>query len=86
RGLKNLKSFILRQLEYDPTNKNKKRVAENTGYWTLAYRTWRIDFTYAETTIGVLQIYSGYTAVELKAADDAYADKKLHQLFCSEFA
>ncbi|MBC7742640.1 MAG: tRNA (N6-threonylcarbamoyladenosine(37)-N6)-methyltransferase TrmO [Bdellovibrionaceae bacterium] len=86
RGLKNLKSFILRQLEYDPTNKNKKRVAENTGYWTLAYRTWRIDFTYAETTIGVLQIYSGYTVEELKAGDDSYADKKLHQLFCSEFA
>jgi tRNA-Thr(GGU) m(6)t(6)A37 methyltransferase TsaA len=81
--LAEIKTFILRQLEYDPTNKNKKRVEEKLGYWTLAYRTWRIDFSSNENTIGILAIRSGYTEEELKSETDSYGDKKTHIKFNS---
>ena len=80
-GLKEIKPFILRQLEFDPTNKNKKRVEEKLGYFTIAYRTWRIDFTLADSVVGILQVHSGYSPAELLDFTDHYADKKLHQLF-----
>ena len=81
---KELRPFILRQLEYDPINSDKKRVSEDAGYWTLAYRTWRIDFTVGETIIGVLAIRSGYTPEELRDGHDTYLDKKLHQDFADQ--
>ncbi len=81
-----IKNFISRQLEYDPLNKKKKRITSQLGYWTLAYRTWRIDYSVNETNIAVLAICSGYTAEELADLNtDTYQDKKLHQKFFKEF-
>lgn len=85
RGQNELKTFILRQLEYDPTNSAKKRVEENQGYWTLAYRTWRADFSASENQIGVLSIRSGYSEEDLQSLEDQYKDKELHRKFLSEF-
>lgn len=84
-GLSALKTFICRQLEYDPLNSNKKRVVPMLGYFTLSYRTWRVDFTESENTIAVLGIRSGYTEQELKDFQDPYSDKKIHRLYCKEF-
>ncbi|AGH95667.1 tRNA (N6-threonylcarbamoyladenosine(37)-N6)-methyltransferase TrmO [Pseudobdellovibrio exovorus] len=85
-GLRELKAFILRQLEYDPTNSDKKRVTSNGHYWTLAYRTWRIDFSLSEKQIGILSIRSGYTDEELQDLNtDTYQDKETHRLFSREF-
>lgn len=84
-GLNELKIFITRQLEYDPINKNKKRVDENMGYYTLSYRTWRVDFTLAENSVGILSIRSGYSEQDLdeSSADynDKYGDKTLHRSY-----
>ncbi|MGZ3727453.1 MAG: tRNA (N6-threonylcarbamoyladenosine(37)-N6)-methyltransferase TrmO [Pseudobdellovibrio sp.] len=85
-----LKSFIQRQLEYDPLNSDKKRVAKNDLHGhTLSYRTWRIDFTHAENTIGILAIRSGYTETELdeksESYEDKYNDKQSHRKFNKEF-
>jgi tRNA (adenine37-N6)-methyltransferase len=80
-GVPEIKTFIQRQLEFDPTNKDKKRVEEKSGYWTLAYRTWRIDFSHADDVIGILNLHSGYTEEDLKQFEDKYADKKLHREF-----
>lgn len=85
RGQNEIKTFVLRQLEYDPTNKDKKRVEENHGYWTLAYRTWRVDFSLSENQIGVLSIRSGYSDEDLKNFEDPYKDKDLHRKFTTEF-
>lgn len=85
KGQKELKTFIQRQLEYDPVNKDKKRVEETHGYWTLAYRTWRVDFSLSEDQIGILAIRSGYSEEDLKNEKDPYKDKVLHQLFIREF-
>lgn len=84
-NLKEIRPFIFRQLEYDPTNKNKKRVEEFQNYWSLAYRTWRIDFTIGENSIGILSIRSGYSEQDLMEFEDKYNDKKIHRLFNKEF-
>lgn len=80
-----IKNFILRQLEYDPTNKDKKRLEEQPGYWTLCYRTWRIDFTITEQIISILGLRSGYTSDDLNDSSDPYQDKNLHNHFNREY-
>ena len=80
-GLPELKTFIIRQLEYDPTNTNKKRVENFGGYWTLSYRTWRADFILIETQASIIGIRSGYTEEEIINNSDPYSDKELHKKF-----
>ena len=80
-GLKELRPFITRQLEYDPTNASKKRVEKNSSYWTLSYRTWRVDFLSTDDTIGIMAIRSGYSEDEIANPTDPYLDKSLHQKF-----
>lgn len=84
-----VRAFINRQLEYDPVNSEKKRVESNGHTYTLSYRTWRVDFTFAEGTIGVLGIRSGYSPEELDEKSlgyvDTYQDKSLHRKFNLEF-
>lgn len=80
-----IRSFIIRQLEYDPTNQSKKRVEQYQSYWSLSYRTWRIDFTFSEDTIGILSLRSGYSDQELLEFEDKYSDKKIHRSFNKEY-
>lgn len=84
-GLKELKPFIYRQLQYDPTNSDKKRVEQNQSYWTLSYRTWRVDFILVDKTVSILGVRSGYSKSDMLSAQDVYKDKKLHHAFQSEF-
>ena len=54
----------------------------------LAYRTFRIHFSYDESTRSVLlqRISSGYTADDLRVgAEDKYGDKQLHRDFLVRF-
>lgn len=78
-----IQDFILRQLEYDPTNTRKKRVQAQLGFFTLSYRTFRIDFTLTENIVAILSIYSGYTSTELESEDDPYSDKVIHRRITS---
>lgn len=84
-----IKAFITRQLEYDPINESKKRVESHGHSYTLAYRTWRIDFTFSENTVGVLAIRSGYSSDDLNESapeySDPYKDKNIHRKFNLEF-
>lgn len=84
-GLKELKTFIKRQLEYDPTDKSKKRVKDHKHFHTLAYRTWRADFIVIDDAVSVLQIYSGYSPKDLDSELDKYQDKPVHRIFIKEF-
>lgn len=84
-GLKDLKPFIIRQLEYDPTDKTKKRVKNNKHFFTLAYRTWRADFVVIDESVTVLQIHSGYSPLDLDSEIDKYKDKPIHRIFIKEF-
>lgn len=84
-GVKEMRTFIQRQLEYDPTNSDKKRVAQNGHIWTLSYRTWRVDFSFHDNIVGVLSINTGYSEDDLKNFEDQYKDKAVHRLFKKEF-
>ena len=81
-----IKPFILRQLQYDPTNSDKKRVNQNKALWTLSYRTWRIDFIISELTVAVLDIRTGYSDEDLNNLEDKYSDKKIHRKFTKHFS
>lgn len=81
-----LRSFISRQLEYDPTNAEKKRVEFIQSYWVLAYRTWRVDFIVQDKTVAILGIRTGYSDEDLANPDDKYQDKELHRKFIKNFA
>ena len=80
-GVKELRPFIKRQLEYDPTNTVKKRVEKNASYWTLSYRTWRIDFLVASDEVGITALRSGYSSEEISHSEDIYQDKEIHRQF-----
>ncbi len=80
-GIKEIRPFIKRQLEFDPTNSEKKRVEKNNSFWTLSYRTWRIDFLVAADEIGITGIRSGYSLEEMNQPVDTYQDKEIHRQF-----
>jgi tRNA-Thr(GGU) m(6)t(6)A37 methyltransferase TsaA len=43
-GTHQIRAFAKHQLEFDPTDAERKRVTEHGSGYRLAYRTWRIDF------------------------------------------
>jgi tRNA-Thr(GGU) m(6)t(6)A37 methyltransferase TsaA len=98
KGLLQLRDFLLAQLQYEPLDQARKRVATlyaEKGLHQIAYRTWRADFTLDENEqrIEVTAIYSGYKVSELalnpdpKAAveNDRYRDHDLHRQFNASF-
>lgn len=89
QGVDELRPFITRQLEYDPTNAKKKRVEKQNDLYVLAYRTWRITFVHSDNIVGLISIHSGYTDEELNEQNvtylDQYKDKRIHRLFNQEF-
>lgn len=60
QNLSQLQDFILNQLEYDPTNADKKRVSTEGANHVLAYKTWRVLFNVnsANTETAVLKTKS----------------------------
>jgi len=84
RGLGTLRSFIERELSWRPTHATRKRIEpRGPDCWTLAYRTWRIDYTLCNTQqeVRIERIRSGYTEEERNTSSDPYADKALHRDF-----
>jgi hypothetical protein len=84
-GLSQLRGFLMRQLEFDPLDSQRKRVnpAPQGGH-VLAYRTWRAMFSLDEVArkITIEWIKSGYDANDLaEGSEDPYADKDLHRRF-----
>jgi tRNA (adenine37-N6)-methyltransferase len=91
RGVTQLRGFLQAQLEYDPLDADRKRVAdsplssEGTKLHRISYRTWRADFLISGKDVRVVDLSSGYTTDELQASDDPYSDKALHRTFCEKF-
>lgn len=77
------------QLALDPTNRKRKRVKQlSSGLWELAFRTWRIEFSYDEMGMSVVieSIGSAYSVEDLlPESEDPYLDKDLHRGFISIF-
>lgn len=84
-----LLSFAQVQLCRGPFDDTRRRVVvdENAGTGTLAYRTFRIDFSYnlEYRAITLMAVRSGYSAEELADSTDKYGDKPLHLAFLAEF-
>ncbi|MGZ5280458.1 MAG: tRNA (N6-threonylcarbamoyladenosine(37)-N6)-methyltransferase TrmO [Pseudobdellovibrionaceae bacterium] len=82
-----LTNFLLQQLQFDPLNTKKKRLkilSKTEG--TLAYRTWRAQFTVQDQGIQILKIFSGYSTDDLSnAGADTYQDKDIHRAFLERF-
>lgn len=87
QGLSQIEDFILNQLEYDPTNSDKKRVSADGTDYVLAYKTWRVRFTLdeASTAVNAHSLFSGYSAEDLANPADPYADKNIHREFLRRF-
>lgn len=83
-GLSQLRGFLQHQLEYEPTNKKKKRVFAQGDSFVIAYRTWRAEFTVDGNKVQIVQIFSGYTEEDLNLDFDQYNDKDLHKIFKSK--
>lgn len=79
--LNQLRSFLLHQLEYEPTNSKKKRVKAEGSDFVIAYRTWRARFQIQEKSVLVSDIFSGYSEEDLLSDEDPYQDKILHREF-----
>jgi tRNA (adenine37-N6)-methyltransferase len=89
RGVTQLEGFLISQLEFDPIDSERKRVAvlEETSVqptsrtehsaptYRIAYRTWRADFRIKDKTVVVTRISSGYSAEDLNASSSGYDDK-----------
>jgi len=77
-----IRSFTLDRLSTSPLDKKRTRLLNLTPDGaTLAYRTWRLDFTVAKQTVTIQRIYSGYSPAELEDSEDKYGDKPLHRKF-----
>lgn len=84
-----LLSFARVQLASGPFDDTRRRLVINEANCSgiLAYRTFRMDFSYDKQTrqIRLKSVKSGYSAEELTDGTDKYGDKPLHVAFLSEF-
>lgn len=85
-GLTLLEPFINRQLQYQPTDTQRKRVKRlSETDLRLSYKTWRIDFKLEGSNVKVCEVYSGYTPRQLDEHEDPYLDKDIHRKFIQNF-
>lgn len=84
-----LLSFVQVQLCHGPFDDSRRRLHVNkeSCEGVLAYRTFRINFTYNENIrqIRLLSIFSGYSKLEILEEFDQYGDKSLHKSFSQRF-
>lgn len=90
-GKVKLLPFITLQLEADPVKGKRKRIKQDEGgdpaRFVLARRTWRIrfDVDHDSRSVRVLDVFSCYSAADLRSGDDPHDDKDVHQRFNEHF-
>jgi len=70
------------------SSRRRLTVDENAKTGVLAYRTFRIHFSYDELSriVRLQKIASGYTSADLNSGtEDKYGDKQLHRDFIANF-
>ncbi len=85
------KAYLLRNLEYQPTNSRHKRVRieEGKNTYHLALKTWRLFFEIDELhkKILIVKAFPGYSDTKLKEElSDPHNDKAIHKAFVKAFA
>ena len=85
-----LLSFARVQLASGPFDESRRRISTDEGSLTgvLAYRTFRLEFSYEceKRTVLLCGIRSGYSEDELLDSVDKYGDKALHREFLLSFS
>ena len=83
-------NFARCQLSVNPLDTTRRRVRVEASSRTaeLAFRTFRIDFSFDKNARKILLkgIRSGYSVQELETPEDRYGDKPLHREFLLHFA
>lgn len=77
----NFSEIIENQLEYEPTQNHSKRVCVLEDGNVYSYKTWRVQFFVEADTVVIRDVWSGYSAAELKDSMDLYSDKEIHRKF-----
>jgi tRNA (adenine37-N6)-methyltransferase len=89
-GLSQIGEALNVQLSSEPLDGERKRISrgDTEGQWCLAYRTWRIIFEadLEKHRINVLELKSGYTAIDMSNNLDTYGDKQIHREFLVHFS
>lgn len=83
-------AFILDQLKRDPLNSTKKRVRcvdTDKNIYLLAFRTWRVTFSYdlQNSSSHIEKITTGYTEQDFNDEADKHGNKALHKKFMKLF-
>jgi tRNA-Thr(GGU) m(6)t(6)A37 methyltransferase TsaA len=96
QGENRLRGFIEEQLRYRPLDQSRKRVSEiktsqmdSIIHFQVAFRTWRLSariFGSPLPKLEILDVFSGYTSLELAELADPFGDKALHRLFGQTFS
>jgi tRNA-Thr(GGU) m(6)t(6)A37 methyltransferase TsaA len=82
-GLTEFRNVLEQQLQFDPLDRQKKRVKITETGGVLAYKTWRARFELSadRRALHVTEIFSGYNQSELESELDRWADKAIHRRF-----
>ncbi len=83
----NLIQLIDVTLSLQPFPKKENRISENSdGTFTIAVKTWRIKFIVENSTVTLLDIFSGYDDAHLSGAKKSrWNDLPIHQKFVEKF-
>ena len=87
-GFDDIENVLNAQFTNSPFQKNRKRLKISKKEGTLfSYRTWRFQIKIIESKklIEILDLFSGYSNLELKNGVDPYLDKELHRRFTKCF-
>ncbi len=80
-----ISTIVIRQLEFEPTQKKIKRVKAKDDHYIFSYKTWRFSFYFDEVKISLFKVESGYSSEEMIEHRDPYNDKAIHRNFNKEF-
>lgn len=83
-GVTQLRPFLEQQLEYEPFDRERKRISPGPTEKTyiLAYRTWRVLWRpTGERSLVVDSFFSGYSEEDLLGSEDKWGDKGVHRSF-----
>lgn len=86
-GAPDLRQVVETQLALRAADARRQRLGIlPDGRKFLAFRTWRIVFKEENDSVGIAEIFSGYTDEELTSvAPDPYGDKEVHRAYRTEF-
>ena len=76
---------ISSQLSHNPHDQTRNKYVKSDDGLLLRFKSWRIRFEIADSSVQIEDIDSGYTHLNEALGNDTVADMKVHQLFKKYF-